>query len=100
MATAKDFKTDSDGDLYIDGDFVIAESDSQHIVDIITANKGAYKEYPLCGVEIDSYINSNASQLFLTNTIKQQLTTDGYGQIDVIFAENNSLDFTIDAVRS
>lgn len=100
MATAKDFKSDTDGDLFIDGDFVIAESDNQHIVDLVTANKGSYKEYPLCGVGIDSYLNSNATQLFLTKEIKTQLTTDGYGNIDIQYASNNSLDFTIDAVRS
>lgn len=101
MATAKDFKSDTDGDLYIaSGDFAIFESDSQHIVDLITSNKGDWKEYPLCGVGIDNYINSNTSQLFLTKDIKAQLTTDGFGNIDVIYEDNNSLNFTIDAVRS
>jgi hypothetical protein len=101
MAMVKDFKTDTDGDLFISsGDLAIFESDSQSIVDIITSNKGDWKEYPLCGVGIDNYINSNSSQQFLTNDIKTQLTNDGFGNIDVIYDDNNSLNFTIDAVRS
>ena len=101
MAMVKDFKTDTDGDLFISsGDLAIFESDSQSIVDIITSNNGDWKEYPLCGVGIDNYINSNSSQQFLTNSIKTQLTNDGFGNIDVIYDNNNSLNFTIDAVRS
>lgn len=101
MAMVKDFKTDTDGDLFISsGDLAIFESDSQSIVDIIISNKGDWKEYPLCGVGIDNYINSNSSQQFLTNDIKTQLTNDGFGNIDVIYDDNNSLNFTIDAVRS
>jgi hypothetical protein len=101
MAMVKDFKTDTDGDLFISsGDLAIFESDSQSIVDIITSNNGDWKEYPLCGVGIDNYINSNSSQQFLTNDIKTQLTNDGFGNVDVIYDNNNSLNFTIDAVRS
>jgi hypothetical protein len=101
MAMVKDFKTDTDGDLFISsGDLAIFESDSQSIVDIITSNNGDWKEYPLCGVGIDNYINSNSSQQFLTNSIKTQLTNDGFTNIDVIYDDNNLLNFTIDAVRS
>jgi len=101
MAMVKDFKTDTDGDLFISsGDLAIFESDSQSIVDIITSNNGDWKEYPLCGVGIDNYINSNSSQQFLTNSIKTQLTNDGFANIDVIYDDNNLLNFTIDAVRS
>ena len=74
MATAKDFKTDTDGDLFISGgDLAIFESDSQHIVDLITSNNGDWKEYPLCGVGIDNYINSNTSQLFLNKNYKKTI---------------------------
>jgi hypothetical protein len=101
MAMVKDFKTDTDGDLFISsGDLAIFESDSQSIVDIITSNNNDWKEYPLCGVGIDNYINSNSSQQFLTNSIKTQLTNDGFTNIDVIYDDNNLLNFTIDAVRS
>lgn len=101
MAMVKDFKTDTDGDLFISsGDLAIFESDSQSIVDIITSNNGDWKEYPLCGVGIDNYINSNSSQQFLTNSIKTQLINDGFANIDVIYDDNNLLNFTIDAVRS
>lgn len=101
MAMVKDFKTDTNGDLFISsGDLAIFESDSQSIVDIITSNNGDWKEYPLCGVGIDNYINSNSSQQFLTNSIKTQLTNDGFTNIDVIYDDNNLLNFTIDAVRS
>jgi hypothetical protein len=100
MAMVKDFKTDTDGDLFISsGDLAIFESDSQSIVDIITSNNGDWKEYPLCGVGIDNYLNSSASQQSLRNNIVAQLTTDGYGSIIVDFNGNNTIDFTVDGIR-
>ena len=100
MATAKDFKTDTNNDLFIDGgDFAIFESDKQHIVDIITSAQGSWKEYPLCGVGLDNYLNSSISQQTLRNSIVAQLSTDGYGSITVDYNSTNDLDFSVDAIR-
>lgn len=78
---AKDFKLDRDGDLYINpntGDFEIASSDAQHIKDIINANIGWYKQFPLVGVGIINYVKSSGQEQKLEKEIKLQLTADGY----------------------
>ena len=98
---AKDFLQNIDYDLLItDGDFVIGLSDEDHIIDIVNSNQGDWKEYILCGVGINNYLNSSGMDLFLQKEIGVQLERDGYGQINVNFAEANSFNFTVDAVRS
>jgi len=100
MATVKDFAVDNSNNFILSGgDFTIAPSDEQHIVDIVNSAKGSWKEYPLCGVGIDNYLNSGVNQQFLTNEIKTQLTRDGFGSVQVDFEGNNSLNFMVDAVR-
>jgi hypothetical protein len=100
MATVKDFATDNSNNfILIGGDFTIAPSDEQHIVDIVNSAKGSWKEYPLCGVGIDNYLNSDVNQQFLSNEIKTQLTRDGFGGVQIDFEGNNSLNFMVDAVR-
>jgi phage terminase large subunit-like protein len=100
MATAKDFATDNSNNFILaSGDFTIVESDEQHIVDIVNSAKGSWKEYPLCGVGIDNYLNSGVNQQALSNEIKTQLVRDGFGNVQIDFSDNNSLNFTVDAVR-
>ncbi len=101
MAAAKDILQDTDGDLlFKDGDFVIGLSDNQHITDIIISTPGSWKEYPLCGVGIEYYLNSSGTQGILKRDIQVQLTTDGY-RVDNIQFETDAIDtFTVDAIRS
>ena len=100
MATAKDFLQNDDGDIaYLLGDLVIGESDDDHVVDLIASAPPAWKEYPLCGVGVDNYLNSSGMQQFLRRAIIQQLTTDGFGDISVNFNSINTTDFTVYAVR-
>jgi hypothetical protein len=100
MATAKDFRTDTDNDIYIaNGDFAIFESDQQHIVDIVTSAQGSWKEYPLCGVGIDTFINAPVTQQTITNVVTKQLTNDGYGSISIKFENDNDINFEVDAIR-
>ena len=55
---ATDFLLDEDGDLIIkDGDFATGLSDQDHIENILTANKGAYRLEPLIGVGLQKAIN-------------------------------------------
>ena len=101
MATVKDFVQDNTGDLLVNnGDFVIDFSDTEHITDIISSAQGAWKEYPLCGVGIDNYLNSSGTQNILTQSIIQQLAIDGYNSIDVEFQSNDVSKFSVDAIRS
>jgi hypothetical protein len=66
-------------DLQIrDGDFLIAESDEQHIMDTVNAFPGWWKENPPDGVGVFGYLNSAGQQQQLQRAIKLNLTSDGY----------------------
>jgi hypothetical protein len=98
---AKDFLQNSEFDLLIvDGDLSIGLSDEDHIIDIINSNQGDWKEYILCGVGIDNYLNSSGLDIFLEKEIGVQLERDGFNQINIDFKDNNSFNFSVDAVRS
>lgn len=89
---AQDIKLDSDGDLFIDpltGDFAIADSDKQHIIDILNAFPGWWKEFPSVGVGMQKYIDSSGKQQEIERAIKLQLQADGY-QVDTITATQNT----------
>ena len=97
MAKARDIKL-IENDLVIqNGDFVITDSDQQHIEDIIQAYIGHYKEFPLAGVGIDLYMNSSGTQLELQRIIRLQLESDGYTINNVIITDEGKL--YIDAER-
>lgn len=97
---AKDFLQDSEFDLLIsDGDLVIGLSDEDHIIDIVNSDQGDWKEYILCGVGINNYLNSSGMELFLQKEIGVQLERDGYEQINISFIDMNSFNFSVDAVR-
>jgi hypothetical protein len=92
---AKDFKLDSDGDIYIDpdkGDFVITESDSQHVKDILLSVPGWWKEFPLVGWDPYSRLNSRNLQKGIQD-LKTQLEGDGYEKI-----LTEGLEVTVDGV--
>ena len=99
MAAAVDFIQDTDNDILIkNGDLAIGESDGEHIVDIVSAYPAEWKEFPLCGVGIQSYLNSAGQQLTIKNSITKQLTADKFSAISVVFTDDGN--FTVDAVRS
>ena len=98
MAMAKDIDLTDDLDLVINnGDFVIAESDQNHIVNICKAYLGGYKEFPLLGVGIDQYIASAGTQQILKRAISVQLESDNFqvNEIKVLEGDN----YYIDAIR-
>lgn len=99
---AKDIIEDPETQDYkwTNGDFTISESDMQHIKDIVYSAPNAWKQYPLCGVNIYAYLNSSGTQNLLRKTIFDQLTTDGYGQVSVTFTGNDVAQFNVDAVRN
>ncbi len=78
MAKFQDFLLDDDGDLMIaNGDFVVGPSDMQHVQDIIESFAGSWKQYPILGVGIKTFLKSENGQAAVT-LIKQQLQSDGY----------------------
>lgn len=69
----------SNNNLIIDnGDFVIMESDMQHIVDTINAFPGWWKENPLDGAGLMGFTKSNTDPQELNRKIKIELQSDGY----------------------
>ncbi len=83
------------------GDFAIAESDNQHLYDIINSFPGWWKEFPQVGVGIISYVNSSGKQQELSRNILVQLEADGYTVNNLIVSQLPNGTFTIetDAAR-
>lgn len=76
----KDIVVSENDDLEIvNGDFVVATSNKQHVRDIFRSHKGEYKEYPLLGFGAGGYLkkNNDLKYTFLRG-LKQQLRYDGY----------------------
>jgi len=93
----KDFVSGIDNDLVIaGGKFNVAESDEQHVADILASIPGQWKQWPILGVDLAGFINSSANAAVIERNIAIQLEADGYKNIS-IKKENN--EFTIDAVR-
>lgn len=59
-------------------DLPVYESDIDHIEDTIASPKGAYKEFPNDGVQIDSYLNSSGQETTIQREIILQLKSDNY----------------------
>lgn len=74
----QDYQLDEDGDLLIEnGDFVVGPSDQQHIVDILQAFQGEYKQFPLLGANLMTLLKGENPNEAI-NIIKTQLQSDGY----------------------
>ena len=55
---SQDLQLDDIGDILLkDGDYVIGESDFQHIEDILDAYPGEYRNAPLLGVYLQRSVN-------------------------------------------
>lgn len=92
MATSRDLFLNGN-DLYIDpiaGDFIIADSDEQHVTDTLAAFPGWWKEEPADGVGVFAYQNSSGQQQILARSIKQQLQSDGYQCNNAVVTQSSS----------
>jgi hypothetical protein len=80
MAKRYDIGIDGNNDAIIsaDLDFVFQASDQQHIQDTLNAWPGWWKEYPLDGVAIESYVKSSSGMQLLARKIKVELNSDQY----------------------
>ena len=99
MATVKDIILDDSNDLTINalGDFMVSDSDQQHVVLIINTFLGQWKQSPFTGVGIVRYINSAGQQNTLKRAITVQMIADGYNVNDIILKDNSI--YYIDANR-
>lgn len=74
-------------DLVVDGgDFYIAYSDFQHIAHIVEADAGQYKQWPLLGFGIRSYING-AFDGPVKRRLQLQLEQDGFQTRDIQYVD-------------
>ena len=97
MEYVKDILLDEDGDLQIaKGNFVIAESDTTHIENIMKAAPGHYKQFPIIGANTISQINGNIGAEFRRN-LTINLEIDNYNVKDITI-DNGYI--SIDAERS
>lgn len=67
----------------INGDFVIADTEVQDIELLISSSKGSWKEHPTTGVGIAQLIKSRATEVRIKRDINEQLTLDGFINIDI-----------------
>lgn len=80
----QDILRDELGDLLTqDGDFVIGESDQQHIMDIIDSQKGEFKEFPLVGFGAVNYLKTQTSEMEFKRDLKVQLQNDNYNDATI-----------------
>lgn len=87
----KDLLLDENGDLLIkDGDFVIGESDNQHQLDILLAEKGEFKEFPELGVGIQEMLSDDEFVEFLIEA-KKNLEYDGMDINNIEFTKDGKL---------
>lgn len=95
---AKDIDlTDSLDLVIVNGDFKIAESDQNHIINMCKAYIGGFKQFPLVGVGIDQYIASGGQQQLLKRAISIQLESDGFAVNEIQIRDGDN--YYIDAER-
>lgn len=78
MAENKDIALYKNEPYIVNGDFVSAASDEQHVMDTIAAFPGWWKENPPDGVGLFSYLHSAGREAAMKRSIKINLLSDGY----------------------
>lgn len=85
MANVKDIKltplSDSMDELFINpntGDFLAADSDTQHVKDIVNAWVGWWKENPTLGVGAKRFLGATGGAQKLKSRVQVALKADGY----------------------
>ena len=80
----KDLLLDSDTLLIRNNDFVIGDSDSQNINDVLQAEKGEFKRTPQLGVGATNFINSPTDIQNIKSVVQLNLELDGFTVQEVI----------------
>ena len=95
MANNKDIALFQGRLVFKDGDFMIAESDVQHVSDTIAAFPGWWKENPTDGVGLFAYLHSGGQEQKLKRSLKINLLNDGYRSDAVNVNVDNAGNLTI-----
>lgn len=95
---AKDILIDANNDVaIINGDFAIAEADSQNLDVLMATNKGMLKQYPTLGPNLISMANARMDVVRTEGDIKQALDADGWQNTSI---EVNGEDIYVQANRA
>lgn len=78
MASRQDIYLVNNDCLVKNGDFVIAISDEQHVIDTINAFPGWWKQNPQDGVGIGAWQKGAAQIQELSKQLRLNLQSDGY----------------------
>ena len=97
---AKDFIINEDIEI-ANGDFVIEDSEQQHVQHILNAAPGNYYQYPTLGVDIQNEAGNNSSTEMIKRLIKKNLEDDNYKVTGLIveFDQNGELKLQLAAER-
>jgi hypothetical protein len=68
---------------FFNGDFLVGDSDTQHVEHIIKLTKGQVRNEPLLGVGIIETLNGAPNKQQLKQSIRRQLVLDNYS-VDVV----------------
>lgn len=91
MVNRIDLQLDNNTILIQNNDFVLVESDDQHVVDTINACPGWWKENPTDGVAIIAYLKGKGIEQELSRKMKLNLQSDNYISSPSISYDGNTL---------
>ena len=83
------------GFIIENGDFKASLCDNQNIQALIISQQGEFKEFPLFGIGIDTYLNGSGVEQELRSLINTQLLRDGAVIIDLQLIQNEANKFDI-----
>ncbi|CAI9429696.1 DUF4313 domain-containing protein [Candidatus Ornithobacterium hominis] len=86
MNSRRDIQVDALGELiFRNGDFLIEESDMQHVEHIVIAQPGEYKQHPTLGFGVQNYLKTNTKPVRFKRDLRIQLNYDGYQSPNIDF---------------
>jgi hypothetical protein len=94
MKKHSDILLDDDDDLHIvDGDFLVGDSITQEVANLLRLNQGELKFDPLLGPNLISLVNSSASLQEIERRVKLHLARDNknFDEIKELFTTNRRL---------
>lgn len=91
-----------DEPVFRNGDFLLGESDHQHIQDIVESFPGWWKEFVLLGVGIQGYNGSSGKEQEIQTQIALMLRSDGYqvNAVEPSYTPEGTLNMYVDAIRN
>ena len=93
----QDIILEESGDLsIINGDFLVSESDQQHIEKILSTNPNDWKESPVVGAALVKGLAGNLTG-FAKRNVTVQLEADGYA-LETITEKENGINVTASTI--